>query len=32
LTDADQALLGMQLLLDKVATLNLKTMRIEVAY
>jgi len=32
LTDADQALLGMQVLLDKVATLNLKTMRIEVAY
>jgi len=32
LTDADQALLGMQLLLDKVATFDLRTMRIEVTY
>ncbi|MBU4224633.1 MAG: hypothetical protein KKC71_02285 [Chloroflexi bacterium] len=32
LADADQALLGMQLLLDKVATFDLKTMRIEVSY
>lgn len=31
-TDSDQALLGMQLLLDKVATFDLKTMRIEVSY
>ena len=30
LTDADRALLGMQLLLDKVAIFDLKTMRIEV--
>lgn len=30
LTDADQALLGMQLLLDRVATFDLKTMRIQV--
>jgi predicted aspartyl protease len=30
LTDADQALLGMQLLLDKIAVFDLKTMRIEV--
>ncbi len=32
LTDAEQALLGMQLLLDKVAMFDLKTMRIEVTY
>ena len=32
LTDADQALLGMQLLLDKVATFDLRAMRIEVTY
>ena len=30
LTNAERALLGMQLLLDKIATFNLKTMRIEV--
>ena len=30
LTDADQALVGMQMLLDKIAIFNLKTMRIEV--
>jgi len=30
LTDADQALLGMQMLLDKIAIFNLKTMRVEV--
>jgi hypothetical protein len=30
LTDADQALLGMQLLLDKIAVFDLKTMRVEV--
>lgn len=30
LTDADQALLGMQLLLDKIAVFDLKEMRIEV--
>jgi len=29
-TDADQALVGMQMLLDKIAIFNLKTMRIEV--
>lgn len=32
LVDSDQALLGMQLLLDKVATFDLKTMRVEVSY
>ena len=32
LTDADRTLLGMQLLLNKVVTFNLKTMRIEVSY
>ncbi len=32
LADADQGLLGMQLLLDKVATFDLKTMRLEVSY
>lgn len=32
LTDTDQALMGMGLLLDKVATFDLKIMRIEVAY
>ncbi|MDE3090194.1 MAG: hypothetical protein KGJ80_12495 [Chloroflexota bacterium] len=30
LTDANQALLGMQLLLDRVATFDLRTMRIQV--
>lgn len=30
LTDADQALLGMQLLLDKIAVFDLKAMRFEV--
>lgn len=29
-TDSDQALVGMQMLLDKVATFDLRTMRIEV--
>lgn len=32
LADADQGLLGMQLLLDKVAIFDLKTMRLEVSY
>jgi predicted aspartyl protease len=32
LTDTDQALMGMELLLDKVATFDLKTMHIEVSY
>lgn len=32
LTDADQTLLGMQLLLDKVASFDLKTMRIAVMF